>query len=227
MCRSGSILRHRLACRLLSPEETVKNPAPIFQLVKNEKDTEVQTMISDSEKPLPLRSLLTKRVILAAGNYALLSLIEIAFRAIQPVFLSTPVALGGLDLSPSVIGNILSVSGVLNAIFQVFFFAKVNERWGTKKTYLMGLVFALLSFASFPILSLLVWRGGMSRLAWGLVIVHMVVPIGMNMSYGMSIYSSRSGDAAQGTVSFTPQEQYLFTLQQHRPIELHSVPRMG
>lgn len=185
-------------------EETVKNPVSIFQLVKNQKNTEGQAVTPDSDKPLSLRSLLTKRVIMAAGNYALLSLIEIAFRAIQPVFLSTPVALGGLDLSPSVIGTLLSISGVLNAIFQVFFSAKVIGHWGTKKTYLVALVFALLSFASFPILSLLVWKGGMSRLVWALVTVHTVVPIGMNMGYGMLVLTSSSGGVAQETVSFTP-----------------------
>jgi len=161
-------------------------------------------MTSDCDKPLPLRSLLTKRVIMAAGNYALLSLIEIAFRAIQPVFLSTPVALGGLNLSTSLIGTILSVSGVLNAVTQVFFFAKVNARLGTRKTYLMGLVSALLSFVTFPILSLLVWGQGMGILAWAVVIFQMVIPIGMNMSYGMFGRAGSSDDVAHETVSFTP-----------------------
>jgi len=197
-------------------KETVKNPTPIFQLLKN-KNTKGQplpisvsdsedathTVTSDGDKPLPLRSLLTERVIIAVSNYAFLALVEISFRAIQPVFLSTPVTLGGLGLSPSVIGNILSTYGVVNGIFQVFFFAKIIKHWGTKKTYLVGLVFALPAFALFPILSLLVRKEGLSILVWALAIVHTLIPIGMSMSFGMLFCAGSSGDVAQGTVSFT------------------------
>ena len=74
-----------------------------------------------AERPLPLRSLLTPRVLVAAGNYASVSLLDIAFRAIQPVFLSTPIHLGGLGLSPPSIGSLLSIQGILIGLFQVFF----------------------------------------------------------------------------------------------------------
>ena len=197
-------------------KETVKNPTPISQLLKNKNTKKIplppsisdsqdtaQIVTSDGDKPLPLRSLLTERVIIAAGNYAFLALVEITFRAIQPVFLSTPVALGGLGLSPSVIGNILSIYGIFNGIFQVFFFAKIIKRWGTKKTYLVGLAFALPGFALYPILSLLVRKEGMSTLVWALVIVHTIIPIGLSMSYGMPVCAGSSGDVAQATVSFT------------------------
>ena len=198
-------------------KETVNNPIAIFQHLKNRRNTKgkplpinisdsqdtIQTTTSDCDKPLPLRSLLTERVIIAAGNYAFLALIEIAFRAIQPVFLSTPVALGGLGFSPSVIGNILSTYGVLNGIFQVFFFAKIIKHWGTKKTYLVGLVLALPAFALFPILSLLARKEGLSRPVWALVMVHTVTPIGMNLAYGMLVCIGSSGDVAQESLSFT------------------------
>ncbi|KAG1791787.1 uncharacterized protein BJ212DRAFT_1240099, partial [Suillus subaureus] len=74
-------------------------------------------------KPLPLRSLLIPRVIIAAGNYAALSFLDIAFRAVQPVFFATPLELGGLGLDPPRIGNILAIYGVINGLFQIFFFA--------------------------------------------------------------------------------------------------------
>jgi len=197
-------------------KETVKNPTPIFQLLKNKytkgkplptcvSDSEDATQIvtSDGDKPLPLRSLLTERVIIAASNYALLALVEINYRAIQPVFLATPVALGGLGLSPSVIGNILSTYGVVNGIFQVFFFAKIVKHWGAKKTYLVGLVFSVPAVALFPILSLLVRRDGLSGPAWVLLMVHTLIPIGMSMSYGMPIRAGSSVDVPQETVALT------------------------
>jgi len=83
---------------------------------------------------VPLRSLLTPRVIIVAGNYAFLSLVDIAFRAIQPLVYSTPIELGGLGMPPSTIGQILSVYGILNGVFQALFFARIHEYWGSKKS---------------------------------------------------------------------------------------------
>jgi hypothetical protein len=57
-------------------------------------------------KPWPLRALFTKDVMIAGGNYALLSLVDIGYRAIQPLFYSTPRELGGLGLAPSEIGSV-------------------------------------------------------------------------------------------------------------------------
>jgi hypothetical protein len=61
----------------------------------------------EDNKPLPLRALLTRDVIVAGGNYALLSILDIMFRGIHPLFLSTPRELGGLALSPSKIGMVM------------------------------------------------------------------------------------------------------------------------
>jgi MFS family permease len=60
----------------------------------------------DRGKPLPLREVLTRNVLVAGGNYALLSVLDIMFRAILPLFLSTPRELGGLGLSPPKIGSV-------------------------------------------------------------------------------------------------------------------------
>jgi hypothetical protein len=85
-----------------------------------------------AERPLPLRSLLTPRVLIAGGNYAAISLVDIAFRTIQPVFLSTPIILGGLGLPTPFIGALLAGQGILNGMFQLLFFAKIHDRWGSK-----------------------------------------------------------------------------------------------
>jgi len=72
-------------------------------------------------------------VLIAVGNYASASLLDMAFRAIQPLFFSTPIALGGLGLSPATIGTILAIYSAVNGPFHFFFFAKMHERWGPKK----------------------------------------------------------------------------------------------
>lgn len=107
-----------------------------------------------AEQPLSLRLLLTRDVVVAAGNYATLSLVDIAYRAIQPVFLSTPIELGGLGLRPSAIGNILSVFGVLNGVVQVFFFARIHDYWGPKKVFIFGIASALPLVILFPVINM-------------------------------------------------------------------------
>ncbi|KAH8111238.1 MFS general substrate transporter [Phellopilus nigrolimitatus] len=104
----------------------------------------------------PLRSLLTRPVLLSISAYALLSLLDIAYRALQPVFYSTPRALGGLGLEPHAIGNALAVLGLSNGVFQAFCFARMIKAWGVRKTYLVGIASAAPIFACFPAMSAVV-----------------------------------------------------------------------
>ncbi|GLB44911.1 putative major facilitator superfamily protein [Lyophyllum shimeji] len=182
-------------------KETVKAPVPVSRLLRLRKDKDdlsskgtigseesptvaVPAQIPDIDKPLPLRALLTPRVIIAAGNYAALSLVDIAFRAIQPVFFATPIALGGLGLPPSAIGNILSIYGVLNGAVQVFLFARIHDRFGSKNTYMAGIISAFPAFLAFPIINSMARAQGLSTAVWVAVFVQSFISIGLNLSYG-------------------------------------------
>ncbi|PFH51086.1 hypothetical protein AMATHDRAFT_75169 [Amanita thiersii Skay4041] len=185
-------------------KETVRHPVPVLQFLglrkdKNDKkqlqngvDAQEQGSIAsapkqdipDDEKPLPLRSLLIPKVIIAAGNYASLSLVDIAYRAVQPVFLSTPIEDGGLGLSPAQIGNVMSAFGILNGIFQIFFFASIHDRWGSKRTFIVGIAAALPVFASFPIINTLARTQGYSALVWSVLAFQVLVSILISLSYG-------------------------------------------
>ncbi|KAH8108892.1 member of major facilitator multidrug-resistance DHA1 sub-family, partial [Phellopilus nigrolimitatus] len=101
----------------------------------------------------PLRSLLTRPALLSISPYALLYLLDIAYRALQPVLYSNPRALGGLDLEPHAIENALAMLGLSNGIFQAFCFACMIKAWGVRKTYLAGITSAAPIFACFPAMS--------------------------------------------------------------------------
>ncbi|KAF9065831.1 major facilitator superfamily domain-containing protein [Rhodocollybia butyracea] len=147
--------------------------------ITNDDVTSVTTEIAESEKPVAFRALLIPRVLSAAGNYASLSLLDISFRAIQPLYFSTPTELGGLGLPPSTIGNIMSVFGLLNGIMQVFFFARVMEYWGSKKTFVVGVAAFIPIFACFPILTALA-----GVLVWTVVVVQILFSLLISFSYG-------------------------------------------
>lgn len=52
--------------------------------------------MDEADKPYPIHALLVPRVLIASANYASLSLMDIAYRAVQPLFFSTPIEMGGL-----------------------------------------------------------------------------------------------------------------------------------
>ena len=137
-----------------------------------------------AERPLPLRSLLTPTVLIVAGNYTSLSFVDMAFRAIQPVFFSTPIHLGGLGLPLPTIGTLLSVQGILNGIFQVFFFARVHDRWGSKYTFIAGISSALPAYAMFPVANVFARTQGYSMAVWIAIGIQTIAGMSINLCFG-------------------------------------------
>ncbi len=179
--------------------QTVHNPTSVRQLLRLTPkaktaaavDHDVQIPKSalaapDAARPLPLRQLLTPRVIVAAGNYAFLAVVDMTLRAIQPVFYSTPIALGGLGLTPQTIGLILALYGLVNGVLQIFLFGRVHDRFGTKRVYMAGIASMLPVFALFPVINELARIEGMSRAVWALVLGQALLSIAVNFSYGQS-----------------------------------------
>ena len=72
----------------------------------------------EPETPLPLRSVLTKPVVVTIANHAMFALINLVAATYIPLVWSTPVEFGGLDMSPASIGLRLSVYGGMNGVFQ-------------------------------------------------------------------------------------------------------------
>lgn len=164
------------------------------------KDT-VTTVTSPAP---PLRSLLTKPVLLSTAAYAMLSLLDIAYRALQPVFYANPRSLGGLGLLPHAIGSALAVLGFTNGVFQVLCFARLVHSWGVKRVYLVGIASAAPIFALFPLMSAVVRvednavssapngtgtpiSGDEFHLSWTLIILltlQLALTLLLNMCYG-------------------------------------------
>ncbi|KAI0671692.1 MFS general substrate transporter [Trametes maxima] len=132
----------------------------------------------------PVRELLTRPVLWSIANYAGLAFLEIAFRAIQPLFFSTPIELGGLGLPPSTIGLILGSFGIMDGVFQALFFAKFVGRWGQKRVFQTGMAMFLPLFVLYPATNAVARSHGMSPLVWSLIIVQLALTVIMDMAYG-------------------------------------------
>ncbi|KAI0695191.1 MFS general substrate transporter [Cerioporus squamosus] len=164
---------------------------------------------TQDDAPPPLRSVLTRPVLISIANYGVLALIEIGFLALLPLFFSTPIELGGLGLSPPVIGLILGGLGLLDGIFQALFFAKAIDVLGPKRTFQLGLSMFVPLYALLPVMSLYAKAHGVDWVVWGLVFVLVALIVVMDLAFGAififitsSVPSNRSLGAVNGTAQF-------------------------
>jgi MFS family permease len=126
---------------------------------------------------------------ISVSNYASLAFIDMAMLALLPLFYSSPIEHGGLDLSPSTIGILLGTFGLLNGAFQAFFFAKIIKRFGAKNLFITGISSSILIFLLFPVINLLALRWGVSPIVWVAVVCQLMVTIVMDMSYSKNQFS--------------------------------------
>ena len=131
-----------------------------------------------------MRDLLTYPVLLSVSCYAILAMLDIAYRAILPLFYSTPLHLGGLGQPPSRIGTTLACFGIANGLFQATFFARLIETVGPRKLFLLGLGMYVALFWMFPVISGVAQEQGMSGLVWVLVGVQLSLTVACDLAYG-------------------------------------------
>lgn len=183
-------------------KQTHPSPKPIQEYlcgdrkrVTAEEDpllTVAETRLQESNKPLPLRSLLTRDVLVASANYWFLSLVKISFRALQPIFLSTPIELGGLGLDPPMIRTIMGSFGILNGVISVFLFSRMTDYLGVKAVYLMGVTAAVPCFSLFPVINYLAYSsiahtGNLGTEVWIAVEAQVVLSVFVALAFGMFI----------------------------------------
>lgn len=131
----------------------------------NVKEEDVEAALlgpsTDTKRPLKkestsLRSLLLKPVLLAVINYGLLAILEISFQVLLPIFLAT-----SLHYTPSSIGLVLGIMGLVNGIVQITCFVPLHRRFGSGNLFTLGLLSFGAIFATYPfILRAFVNNGG-------------------------------------------------------------------
>ncbi|KAI9513009.1 MFS general substrate transporter [Russula earlei] len=204
---TGSLSALTWVITLVSLQETVPSRLSLRTLLTGKARSSSfvgASDIDDAEKPYPLSQLMTRRVLLSVINYATLSLVDISYRAIQPLFFSTPIHNGGLGLAPPSIGKILAFSGILNGVFQVTCFTRVHALWGTKRLFLGGLCCSIPMFALFPVMNTLARVYGISLVVYSAAVLQVVWSLGLASCYGcvfMAISVASPNRASLGTTN--------------------------
>lgn len=139
---------------------------------------------------IPVRRLLTFRVVISIANYMTLAFLDISVNALLPLFFHMPIAMGGLGLNPVRIGYIMAFYGAGTGTFQVLFFSRLVRRFGTRRVFIMTMATFVPAFLIFPLISLVAKKWGVSTGVWLLVGWFLFMRFFMDTAYGtLKIFS--------------------------------------
>jgi hypothetical protein len=79
----------------------------------------------------------------------MLALLDMSAMVLIPLVWSTPIELGGLNLSPASIGLWLSAYGCLNGVLQFVFFPRVVGRLGPGRVVLVSIIAYVIIYTMF------------------------------------------------------------------------------
>jgi hypothetical protein len=106
-------------------------------------------------------------LVIVLSNYAIFVFLEVSFTATFALFLSSPIPLGGLGLSPRDIGAVLGFAGIFHGLFQAFFFARIHQRWEPRNVYAVSIAAYIPIFLCMPTMNAIARRAGrITPLVW-------------------------------------------------------------
>ncbi|KAF8267245.1 MFS general substrate transporter [Lactarius quietus] len=166
-------------------EETLNSrPSEKIQLARvntnasseeEDDDSDLDVTPDQSDKPLPMSSVLTKPVLVTIANYAMLALLSTIMEACTPLVWSTPIEYGGLNLDPATIGMWMSLYGGLDGIFQFFVFPHYINRIGLRLVFVCSILSCAVIFVIFPFENLAAVAGkGPNMVVWLLIILQLL-----------------------------------------------------
>jgi len=136
------------------------------------------------KEPVPLQSLLRRKVLIPIMNYVSISALHAAHNSIQPLFLAMPIHIGGLGLPPRQVGYILGTYGIANSICQTFMLGRLVRRFGVKSVFVTAVAAFLPIFMFSPLMNILVRGGGFSYALWGMLGLQLSFSLVMELGYG-------------------------------------------
>jgi hypothetical protein len=142
-----------------------------------------------TEKPPPLRSLLTRPVLVSIANYAVVSFLQTACLALIPLIWSTPVEFGGLNFSPVSIGLWMSVYGCVDGTCQFAIFPRLVTQFGLRRVFFTCITSCAVLVIMFPLENLVLRHnlGGQTMAIWPLIVLQLSSFSVLRMGYSESL----------------------------------------
>ncbi|KAG1779026.1 MFS general substrate transporter [Suillus placidus] len=136
------------------------------------------------DSPVSIRSLFVPSVLIPIANYGCIATLEIAMFALQPLFYSTPIELGGLGFDPVTIGLWMGAFGIVNGVLQTMIFAPLVNKFGPKTVFRFCEASFIPIFALFPITNIVARQYGINWLVWFLLTCSLLLGVFMDMTFG-------------------------------------------
>ncbi|KAJ6577996.1 major facilitator superfamily domain-containing protein [Mycena capillaripes] len=152
---------------------------------------------------LSLREVLTPRVITAVSNYSLLALLDIALRALQPLFYTLHIRYGGLGFSPPLVGLCLGAFGLFSGLYQATIFAPIYNLFGTKRIFVTSVTTFIPMFALFPLMNLSARHNGVNAITWVELTLQMILYVIMDMGFSCAFIYVRSAAPSKHSLGAT------------------------
>lgn len=114
--------------------------------------------------------------------YSHVMLLAFAFTAIMPVALYTPVRLGGLGFGPSLISAYMAVQGASQALWLLFAFPWLHNRFGNRRVLEFCAIAYPFFFAGYIVLNTLLRNGSHTAIVWFWTIGAFVAVVGPGVS---------------------------------------------
>jgi hypothetical protein len=141
------------------------------------------------DSPVSIRSLFVPSVLIPVINYGCIATLEIVMFALQPLFYSTPIELGGLGFDPITIGLWMGAFGIVNGVLQIMIFAPLVNKFGPKTVFRICEGCFIPIFALFPITNIIARQYGINWLVWFLLTCSLILGVLMDMAFGALVFA--------------------------------------
>ncbi|KAI9435199.1 MFS general substrate transporter, partial [Lactarius indigo] len=160
------------------------NPGGNSDLPRVGEEVVLDGPVKDTEKPIPLRALLTTRsVVVSVANYGMVGMLDITAGTLIPLVWSTSVEFGGLSMSPASIGSLMSVYGLMYGVFQFVAFPRIVRRFGPRRVLIAGIALFSPVYIMFPFENL-ASRHGLNLAAALLIVLQFFALTFSGMGFG-------------------------------------------
>ena len=123
-------------------------------------------------------------------NYVML--LAFTFTAVNPVYLYTPVRLGGLGFSPELIAGVTALAGASQALWLLLVFPRLHKSVGTGRVLFYCACVWPVFFASTVVFNILL-RHHLRAAFWATAPVTLVIGSGVAMAFSTFLLFSRVG----------------------------------
>ncbi|KAG2053000.1 MFS multidrug-resistance DHA1 sub-family [Suillus hirtellus] len=192
--------------------KSVPTKTPLWELIKGgffgQKPRQpLSNVIVDPDevksKPLPLRALLTSKVLSVTASYATTGLFQMGINSVLPVFYATPIELGGLSLDPPRIGTLLAASSVIHGIFQLLFYTRLIDCFGARAIHITGVSSGIPMVILFPMTNALARAYGIGMAVWLCVVVQLMLKTILSMCFPCMVLFIRAAAPNRASLGAT------------------------